>query len=130
MGFLDDIMTKLGGQQGQEGGVASVQRMISASGGLHGLTSKLSSKGMGKQVQSWVGTGANQPVTGTQVRQAMDPAHLQQMAKQAGMTPEETSDHVARALPELVNQATPHGQIPESDPFAKGLDSVKHMLKI
>jgi len=29
-----------------------------------------------------------------------------------------------------VNQATPQGQIPQQDPFAKGLDSIKKMLKI
>jgi uncharacterized protein YidB (DUF937 family) len=46
------------------------------------------------------------------------------------MTPEETSDHVAKALPEMVNQATPEGQIPSSDPFTRGLDAVKNALKI
>ena len=46
------------------------------------------------------------------------------------MTPEETSDQVAKALPEMVNQATPQGQMPDSDPFAKGLDALKRMLKI
>jgi uncharacterized protein YidB (DUF937 family) len=51
------------------------------------------------------------------------------MASQAGMTPAETCDHVAQALPEMVNQATPQGQMPASDPFAKGLDSVKRLFK-
>ncbi len=129
MGVLDDITNKLGGKQGQEGGLSSMQKMISSSGGLHGLTSKLTSSGLGQQVQSWVGTGENKPVSGAQVQQAMDPAQLDAMAKQAGMTPAETSDQVAKALPEMVNEATPQGQMPDHDPFSKGVDAVKRMFK-
>jgi uncharacterized protein YidB (DUF937 family) len=132
MGSLDQITAKLGGQQGTDGGVASLQKLVSSSGGLHGLTSKLASSGLGQQVQSWVGHGENQPVTGSQVQEAMDPGQLNSMAKQAGMTPEETSDHVAQALPDVVDQATPQGHMPapENDPFARGMDSVKRMLNL
>jgi uncharacterized protein YidB (DUF937 family) len=129
---FDQITAKLGGQQGTDGGVASLQKLVSSSGGLHGLTSKLAGSGLGQQVQSWVGHGDNQPVSGSQVQQAMDPGQLNAMAKQAGMTPEETSDHLAKALPDMVDQATPQGQMPapENDPFAKGMSSIKRMLKI
>jgi uncharacterized protein YidB (DUF937 family) len=129
MGFLDDITAKLGGDKGQEGGIASLHKLVSSSGGLQGLTSKLTSSGLGQQVQSWVGTGENKPVSGAQVQQAVDPAQLNAMAKQAGMTPEETSDEVAKALPHMVNEATPQGQVPASDPFAKGMDAIKNMFK-
>jgi uncharacterized protein YidB (DUF937 family) len=130
MGILDDISAKLGGQQGQEGGLASLQQMFSSNGGLQGMMSKLTNSGLGQQVQSWVGTGENQPVTGHQMQQAMDPNELHHMAEQAGMSDEETSDQIARAMPQMVNDATPQGQIPEQDPFAKGLDSLKRMLKL
>ena len=33
---------------------------------------KLTSNGQGQQVQSWVGTGENQPVSGAEVKQALD----------------------------------------------------------
>jgi uncharacterized protein YidB (DUF937 family) len=33
-------------------------------------------------------------------------------------------------MPEMVNQATPQGQIPSQDPFTKGLDSLKKMFKM
>lgn len=132
MGTFDQITAKLGGQQGTDGGVASLQKLVSSSGGLHGLTSKLASSGLGQQVQSWVGHGENEPVSGSQVQQAMDPGQLNAMAKQSGMSPEETSDHVAQALPDMVDQATPQGQMPapENDPFAKGMSSIKRMLKL
>ena len=131
MGFLDDVTAKLGGKHGQDSGIASLQKLISSSGGIHGLTSKLTSSGLGQQVQSWVGTGENQPVSGAQVQQAMDPDQLKSMADHAGMTPEQTSHEVAKALPEMVNQATPQGQMPDKDkdPFAKGTDALKRMFK-
>lgn len=127
---LNDILDKLGGKQGQQGGVESLQRMIRSSGGLQGITSKLSSNGLGQQVQSWVGHGQNQPVSGSHVQQAVDPQALHEMSRQSGMTPEETSEHVAKALPDAVDHATPEGKMPESDPFEKGLDAVKRMLKV
>jgi uncharacterized protein YidB (DUF937 family) len=130
MPTLDQITAKLGGQQGQEGGLASLQKLFNSNGGLQGMTTKLTNSGLGKQVQSWVGTGQNQPVSGQQVQQAMDPGQLHAVAKQAGISDEEASEHVAQAMPEMVNQATPQGKIPEQDPFAKGMDSLKRMLKI
>ena len=132
MGMLGDITAKLGGQRGQDGGLASLQKLVSSSGGLHGLTSKLASNGLGQQVQSWVGNGQNQPVSGQQIQQAMDPGQVDALAQQSGMSPAETCDHVAKALPELVDQATPQGQMPapENDPFSKGMATVKHLLKL
>ena len=128
MGFINDVTAKLGGKQGSDGGVALLHRMVRSSGGLQGLIWKLSRAGLGQQVQSWVSTGENQPVTGPQVRRAMDPRQLNAIADQAGMTPEETSDQLAKVLPAVVNQATPQGQLPDNDPFASGLEKVKRML--
>jgi uncharacterized protein YidB (DUF937 family) len=132
MGTLDQITAKLGGQQGTDGGVASLQKLVSSSGGLAGLTSKLASSGLGQQVQSWVGNGDNRAVSGSQIKQAMDPGQVNAMAEQAGMSPDETCNHVAQALPDMVDQATPQGHMPapENDPFAKGMSSIKRMLNL
>ena len=132
MSKLGEITAKLGGQQGQEGGLASLQKLVSSSGGLQGLTSKLASNGLGQQVQSWVGHGQNEPVSGSQIKDAIDPGQVHSLARQAGMSDDETCDHVARALPDVVDQATPEGQMPapQQDPFSKGMDAVKHLLKL
>jgi uncharacterized protein YidB (DUF937 family) len=128
MGFMTDVTARLGGKQGSDGGVALLHKMVRSSGGLQGLVWKLSRGGLGQQVGSWVGTGENQPVTGPQVQRAIDPRQLIAMADQAGMTPEETSEELASVLPVVVNKATPQGQLPDADPFAKGLEKVKRML--
>lgn len=128
MGFMNDLTARLGGSQGSDGGVAVLHRMVRSSGGLQGLIWKLSRSGLGQQAQSWVSTGENQPVTGSQVRSAIDTRQLKAMADRAGLTPEETSDQLAKVLPVVVNQATPQGQLPDNDPFASGLEKVKRML--
>jgi len=128
MGFMNDLTARLGGSQGSDGGVAVLHKMVRSSGGLQGLIWKLSRNGLGQQAQSWVSTGENQPVTGSQVRGAIDARQLNAIADQAGLTPEETSDQIARVLPVVVNQATPQGQLPDNDPFASGLEKVKRML--
>lgn len=128
MGFMNDLTARLGGSQGSDGGVAVLHKMVRSSGGLQGLIWKLSRSGLGQQAQSWVSTGENQPVTGSQVREAIDSRQLKAIADQAGLTPEETSDQLAKVLPVVVNQATPQGQLPDNDPFASGLEKVKRML--
>src|SRR5687767_11960080 len=41
-------------------------------GGLQKILSRLQSQGKGEQAQSWVGTGANEPVDAGDVRDALD----------------------------------------------------------
>jgi uncharacterized protein YidB (DUF937 family) len=125
---LQETLAKLGGQQGHEGGMASIQKLFGANG-MRDIVSKLSSSGFGPQVQSWVGTGVNQPISSAQVQQTVDPATLQQVSQRSGMTPEEVSNHVAQALPDMVDKATPNGEMPAEDPLSKGISMLKNVFK-
>jgi uncharacterized protein YidB (DUF937 family) len=128
---IEDILSKLGGQKGEAGGLASIMKLFGGSGnssGLQGMASQLQSNGMGDQVKSWIGHGQNQPVSGDQIRQAVDPNQLNQLAEQAHISPEEASQKVAQVLPEMVNQATPEGEMPSHDPFSQGLNALKGMF--
>jgi uncharacterized protein YidB (DUF937 family) len=139
MGLLDNVMGKLGGKNGGEsggsgeggdGGLQALTKLLSANGGVPGLMAKLSSNGLGRQVHSWVGTGENKPVSGTQVAQALDTDSLNKMAQETGTTPAKASEAVAQVLPEVVNKATPDGQVPKQgdDPLSKGVDAIKGMF--
>jgi uncharacterized protein YidB (DUF937 family) len=119
-----DVLSKLGGPAGLQGGLDNIQSLFGGNG-LQGIVAQLTSAGLGQQVQSWIGTGENKPVSGQQVQQAMDPAALQRMAKQTGMSPDQISNHVAQALPSLIDQVTPSGKVPSSDPLAQGAASLK-----
>jgi len=126
---IEDILTKLGGQQGEQGGLNSIMKLFGGANGLQGLMSQLTQNGMAEQAQSWVQQGQNQTVSGEEIRQAMDPAVLNQIAQQADMTPEQASNTVAQVLPEMVNKVTPQGQLPTEDPFSKGLGMLNQMFK-
>jgi uncharacterized protein YidB (DUF937 family) len=109
---LNDILNKLGGQHGEQGGISAISNLFDEDN-LQGIMSKLESSGLGQQVQSWVGKGQNMPVSESEIKNAVDPQKLQQVAQQQGMSSDEVADHVAQALPHVVDQATPNGQVPK-----------------
>jgi uncharacterized protein YidB (DUF937 family) len=126
---VQDALGKLGGQEGQDGGLSTIQKLFGADS-MQSMVSKLSSKGSGKQVQSWIGKGQNQPISSAEVQRAVNPAMLAQVAKQRNMSPDEVIDYVAQALPDMVDKATPDGKIPEQDPFSQNMSGMKKSLKV
>ncbi|MFE7619290.1 YidB family protein [Streptomyces sp. NPDC057496] len=91
-----------GGRSGQGGGSA-----------LEGLIDVLTRSGLVDQAQSWIGTGANQPVSGAQIAEALPDGTLRQVAQEAGVSTEQAADEIARSLPTAVDKLTPSGQVPE-----------------
>src|SRR3984885_15090588 len=108
---LNDILNKLGGQNGEQGGLSAISSLF-GNEGMQGILSKLQASGLDKQVMSWIGHGQNEPVTGDDIKNAVDPQQLSQVAQQTGMSTDEVADHVAQALPEAVDKATPGGAVP------------------
>lgn len=92
--------------------IALVGAVLASSGGLQGLLAKLQSGGLGDAVQSWIGTGANQPVSGEQLGRALGPDLMGTIASQLGGSPTQASGTLADLLPGLIDQLTPKGQLP------------------
>jgi uncharacterized protein YidB (DUF937 family) len=109
---LTDILNKLGGQNGEQGGMQAISKLFDGDG-MQGIMGKLQASGMDKQVMSWIGHGQNEPVTGDDIKSAVNPQQLSQVAQESGMTQDEVADHVAQALPEAVDKATPGGAVPQ-----------------
>jgi uncharacterized protein YidB (DUF937 family) len=105
---LTDILTKKSGQQG-------IETIAELFGGkdLQAILSAMYSNGLGQQAKSWIGTGQNMPVSSADVKKMANPAVLARMAQQEDISQDELCDHIARALPQLVDQATPDGQVPK-----------------
>jgi uncharacterized protein YidB (DUF937 family) len=127
MGLLDDVLGKLGVEGGQQGAISAITNLVNSQGGLQGLVQQLSQGGLGDQVKSWIGTGQNQSVSGEQVEQALGSDEVQKLADQAGTTPDEAADVLAQTLPQLVDQSTPQGEIPQEDPLG-GHEAVQSVL--
>jgi uncharacterized protein YidB (DUF937 family) len=81
-------------------------------GGLSGLVNKFATAGAGSQVNSWVGTGANQPINTSQLGSALGPDVLSQLSARTGLTQQQLVDQLAQVLPQFVNNLTPNGRLP------------------
>jgi uncharacterized protein YidB (DUF937 family) len=110
MGLFDGI---LGGVVGGE--MASVVNgLIEKHGGVQGIVSQLESQGLGNTVKSWVGTGANQPITADQVHSAFGPEVISGLAAKFGLNPQDLAAKLAQALPQAINHLTPTGSVQPS----------------
>jgi hypothetical protein len=56
---VQDVLAKLGGQSGQDGGLATMFQLLNSNGGLPGIMSKLNQNGMSSS-PGW-GTGTTSP---------------------------------------------------------------------
>jgi uncharacterized protein YidB (DUF937 family) len=96
------------------GGVvgALVTDVLQKHGGVQGVVQQFESKGFGPTVRSWVGTGANQPISPDQIHQALGPDLIQQLAAKTGLSVAELTQRLAQVLPEAVDRMTPDGEVP------------------
>jgi uncharacterized protein YidB (DUF937 family) len=126
---LEQMLSKLGGGSGsQDGGLGAMSKLLKSNGGMQGMAARLTQNGMGQKVQSWIGHGDNQPISGDQVQQALDPSSVRQFAKQTGTTTEQASSHLAQMLPQMMDHASPDGKMPSEDPFSKGMSALKNLI--
>jgi uncharacterized protein YidB (DUF937 family) len=118
MSLLDNLSSLLGGGQGGAGGASSLidvaGQLIQQAGGVQGLASMLQQHGLGDAVQSWIGNGANQPVSAEQLGQALQNGGLgsvvQEAAGKLGMDPGQLMGQLSQVLPHAVDHLTPDGQ--------------------
>ena len=83
-----------------------------AGGGLQGLVSAFEQNGMGHIAQSWVGNGANHPVSPDQVQTVFGDDKVQAVADQTGMPKQDVLSEMAQMLPGIVDRLTQGGRIP------------------
>jgi uncharacterized protein YidB (DUF937 family) len=81
-------------------------------GGLRELVDRFSQSGQHETVNSWVGKGPNQPLTPSQLEQAIGPDVLDKLSAQTGVAREELVARLTRELPNAVDKYTPEGRLP------------------
>jgi uncharacterized protein YidB (DUF937 family) len=116
MGLFDSLLSSvLGGGDKQQMLVNLASSLItnhSSGNGLGGLVQQFENAGLGHVVQSWVGNGQNIPISAEQIQQVLGSGFVQQFAQQHGIDLSTASSTIAQLLPQLVNHATPDGQVP------------------
>lgn len=146
LGGLGDLLSGLtGGSRQQQGGGASLMAALlpvllgmlanrgsgaggGLGGGLEGLLRQFQTAGLGQQANSWIGTGANLPVSADDLARVFGRDQIAQIASQAGIGEDEASNGLASLLPEFVNQLTPQGELPAQGEVDDALSSLQRSL--
>ncbi|MBL0173622.1 MAG: DUF937 domain-containing protein [Gemmatimonadaceae bacterium] len=127
--MLGGLLGQLGGGKGAGNSavLATVMALVQQQGGVSGLVAKFQSGGLSDVVASWVGTGANAPISASQVQDVLGKSAVTDVAAQLGVDPAQAGSSIASMLPELINQLTPNGKVEagSSDLLSQGLSMLK-----
>jgi len=136
-GGLGDILGQvLGGAQSRGGGLGDVLGGLTGrgagpggdAGGLGGLLEQMQRSGYGDQARSWVGTGQNMPITPDALDQIFGQGGMEEIARRAGVTPQEATAGMSELLPEVVNHVTPEGDVPDVDQLTASVDDLRRRM--
>jgi uncharacterized protein YidB (DUF937 family) len=97
--FVKGVTNKAGGADGNP------------AGGLGDIVDSFRKSGLGEKAESWVGTGANEPVSEPEIAKGLGPDVLDGLAEQTGLSREELLKRLAAVLPEMVDKMTPNGRL-------------------
>jgi uncharacterized protein YidB (DUF937 family) len=115
---------KGGGMGGLLGGLLPMVGELLAGGGLQKVLEGFQENGLAEQTGSWVGTGANEPISGDDVRNVVGSAEITRIAGQLGISEAEAASALAQVLPAVVDKVSPDGQLP---PAAELDDALEHL---
>jgi len=83
-------------------------------GGLSAIVAKLQQSGFGDQVKSWIGSGANLPITAEQLQEVLGSDTVKQLAARFNIPVDILTQVLAHQLPRAVDGASPSGSLPRS----------------
>ena len=112
---VESILMSLLANQGLQGGQGGNAQ---AGNPIAGLISRFEQAGLGSVAQSWVGNGANQPVSPEQLHGALGEEQVQALSSQTGMAPHDLLSQLAQALPGIIDRLTPNGRVPAAEELA------------
>ncbi|WP_028451379.1 YidB family protein [Chitinilyticum aquatile] len=126
MGLLDSLAGQLGGDEAGN----LLGNLLEQQGGIGGLLDKFQQGGLGEVAQSWVASGENLPVSSEQIEAVLGSETLAPLAEKLGIDPQTAAGQISALLPQLIDQLTPNGELPEGDGnlLAAGLDLLKGKL--
>jgi uncharacterized protein YidB (DUF937 family) len=114
--LMQVLMSLLSGGQGRAG----AQGGGGGLGGLGGLGAQFEQAGLGDVLGSWIGKGQNRPVSADQLGQVFGQGQLSELGAKLGMGGGELASELSQILPNLVDQMTPDGRVPEAPAAGAG----------
>ncbi len=111
------LMSKIGNNQADPGAVQNMLGSLLGAGDsldITGLLGSLQSGGMGDIVQSWLGDGANAPISAEQVKNVIDESKLSQLASMLQTDENTVLSGLQDAVPQMVDNASSGGNLLDS----------------
>ena len=116
--------------QGAEepGGLAGVLRTIFGGGsvppnvlgrGVGNTVRDLEQSGHGEIARSWVGRGANRPITPEKLGSALGEDAIKDLMEQTGMERDDLLQALSEHLPRVIDHLTPEGRLPSEQEAAR-----------
>ncbi len=81
---------------------------------MEGILDKFRQGGYADQAASWQSTGQNIPVSGSALQEVLGSGAIGQIAQQLGMSHGDAAGGLAQVLPQLIDQFTPNGEVPDN----------------
>ena len=122
MALLPIVLSMLSNRGGTGAVAAPAMGGGGGMAGLGGLLQQLTQSGYGQQANSWVGTGANEPLPPQAWSKVFPPEQLSAIASQAGISEDEARQGLSQLVPEVVDHLTPQGQLPPEDQLLASID--------
>lgn len=103
---------------------------VQRNGGLGGVLQRFQHKGYSQQAASWVSTGPNEALEPQAISDVMGTDELSRLSQQLGVSQEEVSSGMGQILPEMVNQLTPQGGVPDDsdETLNRGMSMLEKMM--
>ena len=88
--------------------------------GLEVLLRQFQQNGLGDIINSWIGPGQNQPISPTQLHQAIGQNTVNDLSQQTGASQDELLALLSKYLPGVIDRLTPNGQLPSQRDLRSG----------
>lgn len=101
-----------GANSGQSSSVVSdlLGSLLKSQGGMEGIFNQLQQSGLDDLLESWIGTGNNQPIQSNQISEIFGDDTVSNMAQHAGVEKSQAQDILSQVLPNLIDMLTPNGR--------------------
>src|SRR5262249_15463329 len=103
----------------EQAATAATGRQDSA-GGLDVLINRFKQSGFDDVLNSWIGTGQNQPISPAQLGQALGHETVNDLSRQVGASQEDLLRQLSKYLPVVIDRLTPTGQLPSNADLRPG----------
>jgi uncharacterized protein YidB (DUF937 family) len=115
---LTALLAPRPGSAGQAAAAPAGQQ--SQPGGLDVLINQFRQSGLEDVINSWIGTGKNQPISPPQLRQALGEGRVNDLSQQTSASQDDLLSQLSKYLPGVIDRLTPNGQLPNEADLRSG----------